>query len=319
MTFSVKAKNEILSANYDGNEIAVLCGVILSCGSIIISNKQMSFTITTENYDILKFTKKIIEKLYPHAQIELTGSKKNLGKRVSLFIDPESANQILKDCGIICLDEYGRTNISLVGDQHLLIEKEGKIAYLAGMFLGAGSISIPTSKNQEKTGGYHMEWSFSSGNQADIVCELLSNLDVFAKIVMRGENYVVYIKGSEQIGTILATLGASESYLDIENEIVSRQMRNLINRQSNCISANIDKTVNAGLKQLEAINLIDSIISIDSLPQSLREIAKIRIEHPEASLQDIVELLDGKITKSAVNLRFRKLIQIAKELGETND
>ena len=320
MTFSSKVKTEILSQGIpEGNELAMLCGVIISAGTITISNKQMSFSVTSENCELLKFVKKIIHKTFPHAIVELPENKKSANRRITLNLDPISANEILFDCGILNHDDFGRVNISLVGDQHLLIEDEGKKAYLSGAFLGGGSISVPTVESNSKAGGYHMEWSFSSSNQADAICDILAYFDVFAKMVERGDNYVVYIKGSEQIGTVVALMGASNCYLELESQLVSRQMRNLVNRQSNCISANIDKAVSAGLKQIEAINLISSTIGLDSLPTSLKEVADLRLKNPEATLLDIVELLGGKISKSAVNLRFRKIMEIAKELGDAND
>lgn len=317
MTFSTKVKNEILASNISaGNELSMLCGIILSAGTIVISNKQMSFTLTSENYSLLVFAKKLINKLFPHAIVDLPNKNRH---RVVLSLDPTSAQDILFDCGVFSRDEFGRLSINLVGDNHLVIEREAKLAYLAGTFLGSGSISIPQSKTDNKNSGYHMEWSFASSNQADAVCQILSYFDIFAKMVERGDNYIVYIKGGEKISNVVGLLGATKCYLQLESQMVDRQMRNLVNRQSNCISANIDKTVSAGLKQIEAINTIDQIVGLDSLPQSLKEVADIRLANPEASLQDIVELLGGKISKSAVNLRFRKLIQLSNELGDTND
>ena len=319
MTFSSKVKTEIINSNIAvGNELSMLCGIVLSAGTIVISNKQMSFNVISENYALLAYTKKLIEKMYPQAMVVLPQQKKNSKQRLLLSVDVSSAQEILFDCGILNRDENGRMSISLVGDNHLIIEREAKIAYLAGTFLGGGSISIP-QETGNKTSGYHMEWSFASSNQANLICCILAEEDLFAKMVERGENYIVYIKGGETISTIVALMGATSSYLKLESQMVDRQMRNLVNRQSNCISANIDKTVSAGLKQIEAINAIESTIKLSSLPASLQEIANIRLANPEASLTDLVEILDNKITKSAVNLRLRKLVQIAKELGETND
>jgi len=314
MTFSSKVKAEILTENLaDGNELAMLCGVILSAGTIVIASKQISFNITSENYELLKYTKKLIERQFPRAIVDLPQAKKS-AKRVTLSIDASSAQEILFDLGILSHDEFGRTSISLVGDSHLIIEKEGKLAYLAGSFLGGGSISVPSTKSNS---GYHMEWNFSSLNQASIICEILAEFDVFAKMVARGDNYIAYIKGSESIGVVLALLGATSSYLCLENELVNREMRNLVNRQSNCISANIDKAVSAGLKQLEAIEQIESTIGLEGLPKSLREVAEARKDNHEATLAELADMLG--VSKSAINLRFRKILDIASELGETND
>ncbi len=317
MTFSSKVKTEILSSSIAvGNELSMLCGIILSAGTIVISNKQMSFNITTENYALLVYTKKIINKLFPQAQIELPVKPKTAKHRVVLTTDTASAQDILFDCGILTRDEFGRISISLVGDPHLIIEREAKFAYLAGTFLGGGSISIP---QENQSSGYHMEWSFASSNQANLVCSILAEEDIFAKMFERGDNFVVYIKGGEKIGNAIALMGASSCYLNLESQIVDRQMRNLVNRQSNCISANIDKAVSAGLKQLEAINEIERTIGLEKLPASLKEIAEIRKANPEATLSDLVEIMGNTITKSAINLRLRKIVQIAKELGDGND
>ena len=314
MTFSSKVKAEILSSNIaDGNELAMLCGVILSSGTITIASKQISFSLTSENYELLRYTKKLIKKIFPRAVTDLP-AQKEAGKRTTLLLDASSAQEILFDLGILAHDEFGRMNISLVGDNHLIIEREGKLAYLAGAFLGGGSISVPTNKN---TSGYHMEWNFSSINQASVICEILAEFDVFAKMVARGDNYIAYIKGSESIGVVLALLGASKSYLSLESELVSREMRNLVNRQSNCIAANIDKSVSAGIKQLEAIGQIESTIGLASLPNSLQEVANARKDYHEATLAELADMLG--VSKSAINLRLRKIMAIASELGETND
>lgn len=318
MTFSSKVKNEILSSNIaTGNELSMLCGIILSAGTIVISNKQMSFNVISENYTLLKYTKKLIEKMFPQTVVILP-QQTNRKQRMMLNVDSASAQNILFELGILQRDEFGRMSISLVGDSHLIIEREARLAYLAGIFLGGGSITIPQDNSQSKT-GYHMEWSLNSLNQATYVCDILAQEDIFAKMVERGDNNIVYIKGGEKISTVIALMGASNSYLSMESQLVDRQMRNLVNRQSNCIAANIDKTVSAGLKQVEAIKIIQSTVGVDSLPNSLREIALLRLANPEASLSELVEILDNKVTKSAINLRLRKLVQLSNELGETND
>lgn len=319
MTFSSKVKTEIINSNIAvGNELSMLCGIILSAGTIVISNKQMSFNVISENYALIKYTKKLIEKMFPQAIVILPSQQNKTKMRLMLNVDSQNAQNILFELGILQRDEFGRVSISLVGDNHLLIEREGRLAYLAGSFLGGGSITVPQDNSQSKT-GYHMEWSFNSSNQANVICAILAEEDIFAKMVERGDNYIVYIKGGEKISTAIALMGASNSYLSLESQMVDRQMRNLVNRQSNCISANIDKTVSAGLKQVEAINIIESTIGIDKLPNSLREIASLRLANPEASLSELVEIMGNKVTKSAINLRLRNIVKLANELGETND
>lgn len=314
MTFSTKVKNEIINSSlFVGNELSLLCGIILSAGSIVITGGQMSFTITSENSELLKLAKKLILKMFPASIIDLPTHSQL--RRKTLSLDPKNASDILFNCGILARDEQGRVNLNLVGDSHLKIEREGKLAYLAGMFLGGGTISVPGENN--RTSGYHMEWGFASSNQAQEIMQILAEENIFAKKVERGEEYIVYIKGSEQICTAVGLMGASISYLALENKLVDRQMRNLVNRQSNCISANIDKAVSAGLKQVEAIKLIEQVVGLNSLPAALKQAAEARLKTPEATLLELAESIN--ISKSAVNLRLRKLMEIANNLGDANE
>ena len=144
----------------------------------------------------------------------------------------------------------------------------------------------------------------------------MTNFDVFPKKVERNENYVVYLKESESISNLLALLGAHKCLLEYENQRAGRQMRNLINRQANCTMANIGKSINAAVEQLEAIDIIRNTIGIDSLPDTLSEVALARLSNPDGSLNDIINALPNKISKGAVSQRFKKLIMLSHELKE---
>ena len=159
-----------------------------------------------------------------------------------------------------------------------------------------------------------MEWVCSNENLAQRISEELSLLGIIPKKVERYESFVVYIKESDSISTLLGLLGAHKSLLELENEKAGRQMRNLINRQANCISANIDKTVKAASEQLEAIEVIKNTIGIEALSEPLQEIALARLSNPDGSLVDIQAVLENKISKGAVSQRFKKLIEISNEL-----
>lgn len=312
MTFSTKVKTEILASKIaDGNELSMLAGIILSAGSIVIASRQMTFNLVSENYALLSYTKKLIVKLFPRAMVSLPQAGKNSKARHTLSLDPESASEILLDCGILERDDFGRLAISLVGGSFLVQEREAKLAYLAGTFLGGGTISVPEAKSK---GGYHMEWSFASSNQAQTIAQILAEENVISKIVARGEEYITYLKDSDSIATAVGLIGATSCYLQLETSKVERGMRNLVNRQSNCIAANIDKSVSAGLKQVEAIRVIEETVGINSLPASLKEVANLRLQQPEATLSDLAEI--SGVTKSAINLRLRKIISLAKELSE---
>ena len=158
----------------------------------------------------------------------------------------------------------------------------------------------------------------SSKEQVDLIAEILSNFDIFPKIVERNELYVLYLKNSELICDTLQLFGASKSLLDLMNQKVTRDVNNNANRQVNCISANIDKAVNAALKQMRAIEVVQNTIGIENLPETLAEAALARLANPEGSLKELLMALDNKISKGALAQRFDKIIKLAEELGEND-
>ena len=126
----------------------------------------------------------------------------------------------------------------------------------------------------------------------------------------------MYLKDASQVSDLLALVGAYNSVLELQNELAVRELRNKVNRQTNCLNANISKTVEASLKQLDAINVIENTIGLDSLPSDLQEVALLRLANTEESLDELLKLSKIKLTKSGLNHRFRKIIKLAKELEE---
>ena len=124
------------------------------------------------------------------------------------------------------------------------------------------------------------------------------------------------MKDANEVSNVLALIGAFNAVLMLQNEMAIREVRNKINRQTNCISANINKTVNASIKQNNAISLIVSKIGLEELPQDLQDVALLRMANPEESLDELIKLASYKITKSALNYRLNKLIKIADKLKE---
>ena len=206
--------------------------------------------------------------------------------------------------------------ISDIGDKAYLKSEIEMKAFLSGLFLGSGSLSVPSETTSKKTYGYHFEVNLQTKNQADLVAEIFSNFDIFPKIVERGEEFIVYLKNSETICDALGLFGANKMVLDLMNKKVNRDMNNLMNRQINCISANLDKTVNASLKQVKAIEIIQNTIGLENLPETLCEAALLRLGNPEASLNDLLGLMENKISKGALAQRFDKIIKLSNELGD---
>ena len=183
-----------------------------------------------------------------------------------------------------------------------------KRAFLRGVFLCTGSMSDPAK-------GYHLELVLDRERKAFQIQELLKSFDLDAKIVRRKKYYVVYLKEGSNIVDFLNICEAHVSLMEFENLRIVKEMRNSINRRVNCETANISKTVNAATKQISDIEKIRSKIGFANLPDSLREMAIVRLEHPDVSLKDLGQYLVPPVGKSGVNHRLRKLSEIAEDIG----
>ncbi len=182
-----------------------------------------------------------------------------------------------------------------------------KRAYLRGAFLCIGTMSDP-----EKS--YQLEFVCAHENQALQLQELMREFAIETRITRRKNHYVVYLKESSGLVDLLNVMGAYVSLMNLENLRIVKDMRNSINRRVNCETANITKTVYAAAQQIEDIHLIEERIGLDSLPKNLQEMAGVRLEHPDDSLQTLGSYLDPPVGKSGVNHRLRKLSEIAESM-----
>lgn len=182
-------------------------------------------------------------------------------------------------------------------------------AFLRGLFLGTGCIVDPNTD-------YHFEITTKSKKNANSILEILNNIIGFeAKIIKRSAHlYVIYIKESEQISMVLSYLGANKALFNYENIRVERSIKNNINRSINCETANLTKTISAAYKQLMAIEKLENNNMIEKLPQELKEICDLRKENPEMSLGDLANLCSSKISKSGINHRLNKIIELASKI-----
>ena len=183
-----------------------------------------------------------------------------------------------------------------------------KKAFLRGAFLGTGCIVDPNTD-------YHFEITTKSKKNANIMLDVINNIIGFeAKLLKRSANlYVIYIKDSEQISMILSYLGASKSLLKYENIRVERSIKNNINRSINCETANLTKTISAAYRQISAIDKLDKNGVLDTLSEELKEICRLRKKYPEISLDALSKLCKIPITKSGVNHRLKKIIEMAEK------
>lgn len=187
------------------------------------------------------------------------------------------------------------------------LKKNGqRKAFLRGVFLTTGSVTDP-----EKV--YHLEIVLPDKALSRQVASVMRSFSLNAKTVLRSGHYVVYLKESDQIASFLGLIGASVSLLNLESVRVFKDVRNNVNRKVNCETANMNKTAEAYVSQLRDIDYIEQHIGLKNLPEHLREIARVRMEYPEATLSELGGFLDPPVGKSGVNHRLRKLHEIAEE------
>lgn len=180
-------------------------------------------------------------------------------------------------------------------------------AWLRGAFLGGGSINRPEVE-------YHLEMVTQNEGFARTLSAALRSFGLNSGLTTRKQDYVVYMKEGDAITSFLGLAGAHEALLEFENVRIVKGMRNQVNRLVNCETANLAKTVNAAVRQIEGIRRIVRNRGIDSLPRPLREVAELRLAYPEATLQELVEVFDGSISRSGMSHRLRALEKLAEQL-----
>lgn len=209
---------------------------------------------------------------------------------------------------LLWTDDADRAEALLASVDHpsLLRMECCRKAYLRGAFLAAGSVSDP-----EKS--YHLEIVCQSAETAKMVQGAMSGIGIEAKTVIRKTDHVVYLKEGDRIVSCLGAMGASISFLNLESVRVMKEMRSNVNRIVNCETANLSKTIESAVRQLEDIAYIRDNGGFADLPDTLREMAEVRLAYPDATLAELGTFLDPAIGKSGVNHRLRKLGAIAEK------
>lgn len=317
MSFSSKVKNEV--CRYDELEekeaMALLSAIMRASGTLTFGkNKGMGFKITTENAAITRLVFKILKNtLNIHTNIMI--KKSNSFKKNNVYIivvnEKQGVKRLLEKTEVVKIEEIGffiNYNIS----ENLVYDDATKKAYIRGAFLGGGSVSNP-----EKT--YHLEFVTNNEMYANELSKLINSYGLNSKVIQRKSNFIIYIKEGEQISDLLNIIGAHSSLLQLENIRIMKDMRNNINRIVNCETANLSKTVNAAVRQIESINLINKEIGLKRLPKNLRDMAELRLKYPDVSLKELGEMLNPPVGKSGVNHRLRRIEKIAEELSKEGD
>ncbi len=309
MSFSAEVKEELAGKYSTARhcQIAEISAIIGMCGRMVSQgDKGRGLCIQTENAAVSKKCFTLLQKTFKiDTEIEITRNPYlKRGDVYKLLVnDQEQAARILQ---AVKLTAFEGDVLHLAS--HMVIQNSCcKRAFIRGAFLASGSISDP-----EKF--YHFEIVCQTEEKAAQLREVMRAFQIDAKIVLRKKSYVVYVKEGAQIVELLGLMEANVALMSLENIRILKEMRNSVNRQVNCETANIHKTVNAAVKQIEDIRLIEEKVGLDKLNSGLSEIARLRLEFPEATLKELGMMLVPQVGKSGVNHRLRKLSNLAQDL-----
>ena len=315
MSFSAKVKREICRYVEMSSEeaLAELSAIMKVSGTLAFSGSGLSFKMTTENPASARLVFTLLKEHF-NIHSKLMVKKSNSLKKNNIYmvvITEEMGVRDLLDKTGILKDIDGIMSLNYRIDNEICSNEEEKKAYIRGAFIGGGSISNP-----EKT--YHLEFVTHSEEYANDLRDLINTFSLNSKVIQRKNSFIIYIKEGEQIVDLLNIIGAHTSLLEVENIRIMKEMRNNVNRLVNCETANLSKTVNAAVRQVESIKLIQEKIGLKRLPQNLREVAELRLNYPDESLKELGEMLDAPVGKSGINHRLRKIEKIAEELRTGN-
>lgn len=307
MSFSATAKAEVCRMNTGKEccELAELSALIHTAGSISISGGAFSLRVDTENAAVARRVFALIKSLYGvQAGTQMHTNQLKHNHIYSLSVDKATARMMAIDTRIL-----GDEGLQFGSDASFLTSRCCRIAFVRGAFLGGGSITNPEKR-------YHMEFVCGQKEFAQGLLNIIVELGVSAKMILRGKSHVVYIKEGDAIVTLLTMMGAHTSILNIENIRILKSVRNNVNRKVNCETGNLSKTVNASVRQQESIEYIRAHMGLDKLSPALRQVAEARMSYPEATLEELAALL-GAESKSGINHKLRKLNSIAEHLKMT--
>lgn len=303
MSFTVKVKEELLSlAVKDKNELAA---IIKMAGSLGISSSGLTLSISTENAKIARHIYELLIDIYQVKSEIRHHQKTNLRKNrvYTVFLD-QKVEEILSDLHLA--DSFFGIEVGI--DQAILSDDEASRSYLRGAFLASGSMREPDS------GKYQLEILSVYLDHAEDLAALMHRFLLDAKTIERKKGAVTYLQRAEDVMDFLIVIRAMKAMAEFESIKLLREARNDLNRANNAETANIARTVTASMKTINNIIKIIDSIGIEQLPVDLQEVAQLRIQHPDYSIQQLADSLNRPLTKSGVNHRLRKINKIADEL-----
>ncbi|MCR4589338.1 MAG: DNA-binding protein WhiA [Lachnospiraceae bacterium] len=300
MSFSRDVKKEIGSDIPEARHCctALLAGITLMAADIFYSpEKGLKVLYHSENEDVIRICFTLLRKtIRISADVQMRMGKTPVYR---LMMKGDAAEELLT---LLKMQPGDKRLNSLLYERSCCRRN-----LIRGAFLAGGSVSNPK-------GSYHMEIVCDSRDTADNLKEIIGSFNVESRITGRKNSYVLYLKEGDDIVTMLNIMEAPAALMDMENARIYKDMRNTVNRRVNCETANIKKTVSAAVRQVNDIEYIREKRGFGFLDDALREMAEVRLSHPEAALKELGNFLDPPVGKSGVNHRLRRLSRIADDL-----
>ena len=299
MSFSYETKNELCKL-----PVQKLCcaraeayGILLYCNTF----SSTEVRIITENPQFAARLPKLFQRAFG-LRFDRQPEQDAPSKLVFQITERKKLDHIINVLGY-----DPRQNLVLHINFGMIEEECCRASFLRGVFFAGGSITDPLKR-------YHLELTGSHLQASRELEVLLRELGYPPKSVARNGSFVTYFKQSDQIEDFLTLLGAPVAAMNIMSAKLEKDLRNSVNRRLNCDSANLDKAVLAAQEQLEAIRKLNTSKQLEQLPEKLRQTAALRMENPELTLSELAGEFDPPLTKSCLNHRLRKLVNLAKDL-----
>ncbi len=295
MSFSSDVKSEISKTE----NLSSCCLHAQVYGLVLFAHfSKYNFSITTENNDVFELYNSYLRN---YCGVEPTISEGSAKKQTAYLRTDAEKEKVFEKFGHSMKEATLRINRANISDDCC------SGAFLRGAFLACGTVTAPER-------GYHLEFVVPYKKLCTDLMKFLDELELKPKYIVRKGNHVIYFKDSESIEDILAIIGAQDASLYVMGIKIEKDVKNKVNRKLNFEMSNLGKTVNAANIQVEAIQFIESKSGISSLPENLQEIAYVRLDNPESSLSELEKLLDEPISRSGINHRLSRIVEIAEKM-----
>ncbi len=310
MSFTSDLKKEIINRGVGKSPAckkAALSAFVRTSGFVGKKDGTPSFFIVSDTENVAEFFMATFSETFNTELAVTNATMDRMSGRDKLLLQcpPQYAENVLRELGL--LKQNGKLSEGIEGA--LSWEEEECIAYAKAAFLGSGSCTVPGEGSKS---GYHLEFVFLDGATARDFCDLLSGLELFARLGERKDTFIVYMKSKETISDFLSVIGANSTLRKFSALVDKRDKANQSNRAQNCMAGNADKSAIAAVKQVVAIEKLQGWNGFCDLSEELQTVARERVSHPDKTLQELADYL--KISKSCLNHRMRKLMELAEKI-----